>query len=243
MRRRIKLTIAYDGTSYYGWQIQKKEPTIQGVLEKVLSEILDEEINIVGSGRTDTGVHAIGQVAHFDTSNNMDVETMKKAFNSRLPRSIVIRDVEEVDPSFHARFSAKSRIYRYFISHINLPFMTRYSWYIGKGLDLSLMKKLEEIFVGEYNFGAFGSPTSEEGSTVRRVFSFKVKKKKFYTMIEVEANAFLRKMVRNMVGSAVSLALGKLTIDNILEMLEKGKKIHHYKPAPPEGLFLWKVVY
>ncbi len=243
MKRRIKLTIAYDGTGYFGWQVQAQEPTIQGVLERTISRILDEEISIIGSGRTDTGVHALGQVAHFDTTNPMDINKMKKAINHNLPPSIVVRDIEEVDPSFHARFSAKSRIYRYFITKVNLPFLTRYSWFVEKSLDINAMKALGDVFVGEHDFGAFGSPMREEGSTVRKVFSFKVRDRSYYIMIEVEANAFLRKMVRNMVGVAVAVATGRLSLNQVEEMLKRGERTYHYKTAPPNGLFLWKVVY
>ncbi len=243
MTRRIKLTIAYDGTSYLGWQTQAKGNTIQDEMEKAISKVLKKKIKIVGSGRTDTGVHALGQVAHFDTTSSLDCSVMKRAFNANLPDSIVVREVEEVDSSFHARFSAVKRQYRYFITDCLLPFLARYSWYIEKRLDLSLISEAASIFEGEHDFKVFGSPMAPGGSTVRRVFICKVKRRRFRTEIVVEANAFLKRMVRNMVGAMVRVGEGKLSLEELYEAVNYGKHFKGLKPAPAKGLFLWRVFY
>lgn len=242
--RRIKIVVSYDGTDYYGWQRQAEGMiTIQEVLEKTISEILDEEITVVGSGRTDAGVHALAQVAHFDTTSKLPTDVMLKAFNAKLPRSIVVRNVQEVDTSFHARFSAKSRTYKYFISHLNIPFFRRYSWFIKKELDYRTMEEAANLFVGEHDFNAFGSPMKPTGSTVRVVYKLTLRKRKFYTVITITANSFLRKMVRNIVGVLVAVGESKIEPNAIERALKTGKKEFHHKIAPPEGLFLWKVNY
>jgi len=241
--RRIKLLIAYDGTPYLGWQVQAKGQTVQGVMEKVLSKVLKERIRLVGSGRTDTGVHALGQVAHFDTSTHLDCEVMKRAFNANLPQTVVVRAVEEVDTGFHARFSAVKRQYRYFITPHRLPFWARYTWILERELDVSAMKNAAEIFLGEHDFKAFGSPTSPGGSTVRCVYALRIKRKLNRIEIVVEANAFLKRMVRNMVGALVSVGERRACLDDLKASVEEGVPFKGLKPAPSSGLFLWKVFY
>ncbi len=241
--RRIKLLIAYDGTPYLGWQIQAKGETVQGVMEKVISKVLKEEIRLVGSGRTDTGVHALGQVAHFDTHSHLDCEIMKKAFNANLPQTIVVRSVEEVGPDFHARFSAKSRQYRYFITSCRLPFWARYTWFFDKKLDLEVMREACKLFVGEHDFKVFGSPMSPGGSTVREIYLCHIKKKLNRIEVVVEANAFLKRMVRNIVGAIVKIGEGKASLEELRNSIERGLPFKGLKPAPSSGLFLWRVFY
>ena len=243
MKRRIKIVVAYDGTGFNGWQVQSGGRTVQGELERAISKVLKEEIKIVGSGRTDTGVHAFAQVAHFDTNSHLECEIMKRAFNANLPKSIVVRKVEEVDSSFHARFSAVKRQYRYFITDINLPFFARYAWILEKELDLEKMEKAAALFVGEHDFKFFGSPMVPGGNTVRKVFRVRLKKRYHRLEIVVEANAFLRKMVRNIVGALVSVGEGRCGIDDIKAAVEAVKPLKILKPAPAEGLFLWRVFY
>ena len=241
--RRIKLVVAYDGTGYNGWQIQPTGVTVQGELQEAISKVLKERVNLIGAGRTDAGVHALAQVAHFDTYSQMDVQTMLRAFNANLPKSIVVRHIEEVDQSFHARFSAKSRIYRYFISKVNLPFFSRYSWYVPYDLDLELMSKAASLFLGEHDFRCYGSPMLPGGSTVRRVTRCEVKVRRGRVEVIVEANAFLRKMVRNIVGTLVKVSTGRLSIPDIEASLFELKPLRVLKPSPAQGLFLWKVLY
>ena len=241
--RRIKLVVAYDGTGFNGWQVQPGANTIQGALQEAVSSVLKEKINLVGAGRTDTGVHALGQVAHFDTSKDMDAETMLRAFNANLPKGIVVRRVEDVDRSFHARFSAKSRIYRYFITKLNLPFFTRYAWLVPYDLDVDLMKAAASLFVGEHDFACYGKPMVPGGNTVRTVYRCDVRARRWRIEVVIEANAFLRKMVRNVVGTLVKVASGKASSEDVSLSLTQKRPVKGVKPAPPHGLFLWEVRY
>ncbi len=242
--RRIKLVVAYDGTGYNGWQVQSSAPTVQGELERAIGRVLKHRVRVVGAGRTDTGVHAFGQVVHFDTDSTMDVDVMLKAFNANLPSSIVVRDVCEVEQDFHARFSAKSRVYRYFITRVNLPFFSRYAWYIGQPLDVEAMIEASGYFVGEHDFRLYGSPMTPGGSTVRFVKRCRVKPRRWRIEVVVEANAFLRRMVRNMVGALVKVGLHRATPEDVKASVEEAVPLKKgLKPAPPNGLFLWKVVY
>ncbi len=237
------MVVAYDGTGYNGWQIQSTGATIQGELEKAISKVLNHKVSVVGAGRTDSGVHALAQVAHFDTTSSMDVQVMKKAFNANLPKGIVVREVCEVNEAFHARFSATSRTYRYFITKVNLPFFTRYAWFVPYELDVSLMKEVAKVFVGVHDFRCYGKPMVPGGSTVREVKRCYVKSRSGRLEVVVEANAFLRKMVRNMVGTVVRVASGKASLEDVKRSLEEFVPVNGVKPAPPQGLFLWKVEY
>ncbi len=237
------MVVAYDGTGYNGWQVQPAGRTVQGHLEEVLSRVLKERVRVVGSGRTDAGVHALFQVVHFDTSSTMPADVMLKAFNANLDSSVVVRWIEEVDSSFHARFSAKSRVYRYFISLVRLPFFHRYSWYFPAQLDIDAMRAASSLFVGDHDFACYGKPMVPGGETKRRVFRCQVRRRRARIEVVVEANAFLRKMVRNMVGALVKVGQGKASVEDIELSLKELKPIRALKPAPPQGLFLWRVNY
>jgi len=242
--RRIKLTIAYDGADFAGWQYQPNVRTIQGELEEAIKKILQHSTRVVAAGRTDAGVHAVGQVVHFKSYTHLSCETIKKALNAVLSPSIRIRKAKDVPRSFHARFSAQSRIYKYFISHSSLPFLSRYCWIIDKELDLELMHEALKKFEGEHDFASFGSAVSPGGSTVRNVIQANIKRKSGLIIITIEANAFLKKMVRFLVGAAVKAAMEKLSIEEIEKALFYPELYHcPVKPAPAHGLFLWKVKY
>ncbi len=241
--RRIKLVVAYDGTGYNGWQVQSSGATVQGELERAISRVLKEKVRIVGAGRTDSGVHALAQVAHFDTTSTLGCDIMLKAFNANLPPSIVVRRVQEVAEDFHARFSAKSRVYRYFITEVDLPFFKRYAWFVNYPLNVELMREAASLFVGEHDFACYGKPMVPGGSTVRVVYRCDVRRRRGRVEVVVEANAFLRKMVRNMVGALVRVATGKAGIVELEESISLKKPLRGLKPAPPNGLFLWEVRY
>ncbi len=242
--RRIKMVLAYDGTSFSGWQYQPDTPTVQETLERAIERVVQHPVRVVAAGRTDTGVHALGQVVHFKTESHLTTAIMKRAFNAHLPWSIRVRQVREAPRSFHARFSASSRVYRYFLSPFSLPFLHRYSWVIEKKLDLDTLNSLLALFEGEHDFGAFGSPTKPGGSTVREVIQARARSYRGLTVITLEANAFLRKMVRHMVGAAVKVALGRSHPDEVKRVLEYPQGFRcPAPPAPPQGLFLWRVKY
>jgi len=238
------MVLAYDGTGFSGWQYQPDTITVQETLERAIEEVVQHPLRVVAAGRTDTGVHALGQVVHFKTESHLTPAVMKRAFNAHLPHSIRIRQVREAPRSFHARFSASSRVYRYFISPFSLPFLHRYSWVIEKKLDLEVLNSLLALFVGEHDFAAFGSPTKPGSSTVREVLQAQARSYSGLTVITLEANAFLRKMVRNMVGASVKVALGRAHPEEVKRALEHPQGFRcPATPAPPQGLFLWRVKY
>jgi len=242
--QRIKMVLAYDGTNFSGWQYQPGVPTVQAALEEAIETVVQYPLRVVAAGRTDTGVHALGQVVHFKTTSSHPLEVFKRAFNAHLPKSIRIRKIEEAPLSFHARYSASSRLYRYFISPYSLPFLHRYAWVIERPLEKGFLKEVLALFVGEHDFAAFGSPPKKGGSTVREVFRTEAKTHRGLTVISLEANAFLRKMVRNMVAAAVKVATGRVNLEEVRRALDHPQGFRYpISPAPPQGLFLWRVKY
>ncbi len=243
--RNIKLTIEYDGTGYHGWQIQPNVETIQGTIEGKLAQITGEPVRLVASGRTDTGVHAVGQVAHFKTHSSLDVLTFLKALNSLLPEDIRVKDVEEVDEAFHARFSAKGRLYEYRIFNGELlsPFHRHFSWFVPGKLDLARMREAAMKLVGRHDFSSFCSAGSDHSSLIREVYAIDVGMRGNLIIIQVEANAFLKQMVRNIVGSLVEVGRRKLTPSQFGGILEARDRRRAGLAAPAQGLFLVRVNY
>jgi len=238
------MVLAYDGTNFSGWQYQPGVSTVQATLEEAIEAVVQHPLRVVAAGRTDTGVHALGQVVHFKTTSSHPLEVFKRAFNAHLPKSIRIRKIEEAPRSFHARYSAFSRLYRYFISPYSLPFLHRYAWVIERLLEKGFLEEVLALFVGEHDFAAFGSPPKKGGSTVREVFRAEVRTHRGITMISLEANAFLRKMVRNMVAAAVKVATGRANLEEVRRALDHPQGFRYpISPAPPQGLFLWRVRY
>jgi tRNA pseudouridine38-40 synthase len=244
--RTIKLTIEFDGTNYHGWQIQREEPTVQQVLRDTISMVLDRRIILHGSGRTDAGVHALGQVAHFVTDADMDVDTLRKAVNRLIPKDMVIKHAEEVDAGFNARFSTKSRTYWYLIwnSYERSAFFQRYAWYIPSPLDIAAMKKAAACLIGVHDFTSFQGTDRENGHAVREMHSVYIKKtRKHLIVFSITANAFVKHMVRNIVGTLVDVGKGKISIDAFQTiLLQKDRKLAGVT-APPKGLFLKRVNY
>jgi tRNA pseudouridine38-40 synthase len=244
--RNIKLTIEYDGTGYFGWQIQKRKPTVQGKITKALERILKEKVRLVGAARTDSGVHAFSQVANFKTRNEkLTTDNLSKALNSLLPSDIVIKKVEEVPHTFHARYSARSKIYRYQILNQTLPSIWegRFSWHILEPLNWEKIKKASRYFIGKHDF----SPFSVRGSSRRNgqctVRDLKIRKVKKLNILEIEADYFLYRMVRRIVGALIEVGRGKIEPEYIEALLRKKTSMLHARTAPPHGLFLLKVKY
>ncbi len=238
------MVLAYDGTNFSGWQYQPGVSTVQATLEEAMEAVVQHSLRVVAAGRTDTGVHALGQVVHFKTISSHTLEVFKKAFNAHLPKSIRIRKVQVVPRSFHARYSATSRLYRYFISPYSLPFLHRYTWVMERPLEKRLLEEVLTLFVGEHNFAAFGSPQKKGGSTVRRVLRAELKTHRGLIVITIEANAFLKRMVRNMVAMGVRVAAGRAHLGEVKGALEYPQGFRcSATPAPPQGLFLWRVKY
>ena len=244
--KKIKLTIQYDGTAYHGWQTQLLDKTIQQTLQGVLSRILNENVTVCGSGRTDAGVHALGQVAHFVTGSKMDLMRMVRGVNSLLPPDIALVKAEAVPPDFHARYSARSRIYGYCIWNLpeRSPFYQRYSWHIPQTLDVDAMLQAAHFLVGVHDFSSFQGADRKQVRPVREVNSVRLRKvRRHLLLFEITANAFLKHMVRNIVGTLVEVGLNKMTPDGFKKVLDEKNRETAGPAAPAHGLFLREVVY
>jgi tRNA pseudouridine38-40 synthase len=244
--RNIKLLMEYDGTNYRGWQVQSEGLTVQGIVEKKLREITGEDIHLVGSGRTDSGVHAFGQVANFKTKSRLDVHAILRALNSLLPPDIVIRKAEEVEESFHARKQSRSKIYQYRILNRDLrsAFHHKYAWHLSLKLDLEEMRKATRILIGEHDFSSFRSVGSPTRTTIRKVIRAGWKMgRDGLLQFEIEANGFLKQMVRAMVGTLVEVGKGKINSEEFRKILESGDRKKAGPTAPAHGLFLIEVKY
>ena len=250
--RNVKLTIEYDGTNYYGWQIQQnksarigKEKTIQGVIEKALNQILQEDIRIAGAGRTDSGVHALGQVANFKTRSKMPAHAMQRSLNAILPKDITILSVEEVDPEFSARFSARHKTYRYQIlnSSYSQALNRHYYCHVPYKLNLNLMKKEARVLTGSHDFKSFQATDKKERLSVRTIRNISIKKCGPLIKIDVQADGFLYNMVRNIVGTLIEIGRGKFTPGSMKRILHAKDRTLAGPTAPAKGLFLVRVKY
>lgn len=244
--KNIKLIIEYDGKNYNGWQTQPGLPTVQKTIEKCLSKITGEEVKIHGSGRTDSGVHALGQVANFKTKTHLECGKIQKGLNSILPADISICEVKEMPDEFHAQFSCKSKIYQYNI--LNQPYPSALLqgrvWYIPFKLNIKKMKEASRHLIGEHDFSVFAAADAEVKTTVRTVISLNLKKtRKGIVELEIEANGFLKRMVRIITGTLVQVGKEKLTPLQFNDIMKSKNKNKHVVSAPPEGLFLKKVNY
>ncbi len=236
------MLIEYDGSAFAGWQLQPKERTVQGEIEKALQAILEQEIRVTGSGRTDAGVHAEGQVAHFDANQSPNGINWMKALNSVLPEDVVVREVAEVKPDFNARFTAKRRGYRYQI-HLGPTALGRaHSWTVFYDLDFSLLERCAALLPGQHNFSAF---CSEEERDKREaiVFTANWKKEENFLYFNITASRFLRGMVRMLVGTMVEVARGFLSLEAFQKLLQNPEGKKGGPLAPAGGLFLMCVAY
>lgn len=244
----IKLTIAYDGTNYHGFQEQRGTglATIQETLEKALRELFGYEIKVIGAGRTDAGVHAKGQVVNFYLENRpIPEERIAQAVNGVLPEDIVVIKAEEAVSGFHARFSAVAKTYRYIIynSSIPSPFYARYSYFVPRRLDLGLLKEGARRLEGRHDFSAFQAAGGTVENTVRTLYSVSVSEKKGQIHLVFKGDGFLYNMVRIMVGTLLEVALGKKEVRTIPDIMACGDRTKAGPTAPPQGLFLESVEY
>jgi len=236
--------VSYDGTAYAGWQIQENAETVQSIIEDRLERILKARVRIAYAGRTDAGVHAIGQVISFQTQSAMTGEQFIRAINSLLPRDIRMMQALEVAPTFHARFSARSRWYRYIIWNGKelVPFFRNYALWLNRSVDLSLIGAYCERIVGEWNFTSFA--TLEPGeSPVRRVMNCEVRRKNDFIIFDIVANSFLRKMVRTIMGTFLRLEREGEPPARLEEILRAENREAAYETAFAGGLYLAKVFY
>jgi tRNA pseudouridine38-40 synthase len=240
--RNIRLTLQYDGTNYLGWQRQSSSPgTIQAIVEKVLSGILQENVRVTAAGRTDTGVHARQQVANFKTRNPITLYKLKHALNALLPEDIKVAAAANVAPDFHSRFSAREKTYQYTI--LNRPHSDVYHYAIAK-LNVSRMRAAARLLVGRHDFSSFkASSTSSSKSNVRSIKRISISKKGSTIVIQVTGEGFLYKMVRGIAGTLIQIGRGKLAIDSISGILSARNRIYAGPTAPASGLCLLRVKY
>ena len=244
--RNIKLTIEYDGKNYLGWQVQPKGPSIQETIEGQLKRLTGETIRLISSGRTDAGVHAMGQVAHFKTQHGMDCPTLQRALNSLLPADMMIRKVEEVGQEFHARKDCKSKIYEYRILNRNLRsvFLREHAWHIPQPLALGAMRKAARQLVGEHDFSSFRSVGTPTRTAVRKIMRAEWKRNREGLLtFEIEATGFLKQMVRAIVGTLVEVGRRKINPEEFARILESRDRTKAGPTAPARGLFLKEVKY
>ncbi len=244
--RTIKLLIEYDGTNYLGWQVQAKGETIQGMIEEKLKQLLGEKIHLIGSGRTDAGTHAKGQVAHFRTRSRMDLHSIHRALNGLLSPDVAIKGIEETEEHFHARKQAKSKVYEYRILNrpIRSVFHRGYAWHIPQKLDWNEIKKATQKLIGEHDFSSFRSTGTPTKTAVRNVFRAEWKKgREGLVSFEIEANGFLKQMVRAIVGTLVEVGRGKMNAEAFQWVLESRDRKKAGPTAPSHGLFLKEVRY
>jgi tRNA pseudouridine38-40 synthase len=237
--------VQYDGADYYGFQLQVGAATIQGALEEALSQVTQEAIRIVGAGRTDTGVHARAQVISFQTHWRHTLIELQRALNAVLPQTIAVHALREVDESFHARYAAKSRTYRYTINNAitRAPLSDRFAWHVPQPLDATQMQRAARRCIGKHDFAAFGNAPEKGEHTVREVLAARCWRELDWVYIELTANAFLQGMVRRIVGTLAQVGLGRMTLDEFADILQaRDKSLVKWK-AEPQGLCLWSVEY
>lgn len=233
----IKIVIEYDGTDFYGWQVQPGKRTIQGELEKALKTIFNKKIRITGSGRTDAGVHALGQVASFAVPEKLSPKELKNAINGNISEEILVKQCNKTPEDFNARFSANSRIYKYQIAKVKSVFNNRYFLQVDATLDITKMKKAGKELTGEKDFSNLA--TKDRGKC--HVEKIKISEYNNNIIIEVEANRFLRRMVRGITGLLIAVGKKQIEPDDVKEVLAGTKR--RPPAAPPQGLFLVKVKY
>ncbi len=241
---RVRAVVAYDGTDYGGFQRQANAPTVQAALEAALVQVTRETVTVLAAGRTDAGVHAAGQVIAFDTAWRHGLDDLQRAFNAVLPADISVRKLEEVAPDFHPRYAARSRHYRYTVyqRRVRSPLARRYSLHVAAPLDVVAMQRAAWFLVGEHDFATFGRPPQGE-ATVRRVLRAEWGGEPPWLTFDIEANAFLYRMVRSIVGTLLLVGRGGMSVEEFRLALASCDRDRAGPTAPPHGLCLMEVKY
>lgn len=243
MHQRYAIELAYNGTDFFGWQIQPKQISVQEEIEKQLSKLFgNEEIKLTGCGRTDTGVHASYYVAHFDTNHAFNIESLLYKLNKMLPKSIVLFSIQAVSSEFHARFSAKRREYTYTISRIKDPFNPNV-WHLSQDLDIDKMNQACEILLGTKDFTTFSKLHTDVKTNVCTIYSAKWTQTEHKFEFKIEADRFLRNMVRAIVGTTVDVGLNKMSLEDFENAIASMNRSNAGMSAPGQALFLSNVSY
>ncbi len=242
---RIKLTVAYDGTNYCGWQVQPNGPSIQAELQKAIENLVGEKVNVTGASRTDSGVHALGQVAVFDTTKNIPDWKYALAINQRLPKDIVIQESVEVAPDFHPRYTNVTKTYEYKILNrrTQLPNERLYSYFVPKKLNIEKMREAAAYLVGQHDFRSFCSQKTDVLSTVRTVYSLDLREEGDMIILRITGNGFLYNMVRIIAGTLIKVGFEQTLPEAVKEAVEHPKPKAAGPTAPPHGLTLMEIVY
>jgi tRNA pseudouridine38-40 synthase len=241
----IKLTVEYDGTNYHGWQFQANSDSIQAVLERAISTFLRTPTRVIGSGRTDTGVHALGQVVSFSTDKELTAHRIRRALNALTPSDITIKEVEIVPDSFDPRRDAQSRVYEYHILNrpTPSPFYPNRAWHLHQPLNVEAMRTASSCLLGEHDFSSFRAAGCDAAHPVRKVYRTSLEPRGELLVYIIEATAFLRHMVRNIIGTLVEVGYGKRTPESFQELLALRDRIRAGETAPAHGLYLVAVKY
>ncbi len=245
IKRRMVATIEYDGSRFFGWQRQIDGPTVQAELENALSSVANESINATAAGRTDTGVHACGQVIHFDSTHARSDDNWLRGTNTKLPQGIAVLGVSEIDSGFNARYSALSRSYRYVIFNrrIRPTYLYEYVTWDYRPLNLSRMQNAAQTLLGKHDFNAFRASSCQAKSAVREITSIRVGGSGSWIWIDISANGFLHHMVRNIVGVLMTIGAGERPAQWVKTVLESRDRTRGGKTAPAQGLYLTRVTY
>lgn len=242
---RIRLLVAYDGTNYHGWQIQANAVSVEEVLTGALRDLLGEEIELAGASRTDAGVHALGNVAVFDTETKIPPEKIAIAVNQRLPEDIRVMRSERVDDSFHPRYEVSRKTYEYAITNagIQLPTKRLYSYFVYIPLDVGRMQEAAECLIGEHDFGGFCSAGSQVMSTIRTIYDIKVLANGEDIRIQVTGNGFLYNMVRIIAGTLIEVGMGRREVETVRQAVAQADRKLAGPTAPARGLTLVRIEY
>ncbi len=240
-----KLTIQYDGTKYNGWQSQPDGNTVQDKITEAIRQITNEDVNVVGSGRTDAGVHALGQVANFRIPIELDVYKFQHSLNAVLPADISVTKLEKAHWNFHARFYAKKRTYFYLLAKFKSPFYAKYSWYntTFNDLDITKLNEISQTLSGEHDFTSFTRKKIETPNRICNVYQIRWSGNKNFVIFRITANRFLRGMVRTVVGTLLELSSESDAAGKLKELLENKNRELAGQAAPAQGLFLYKIEY
>ncbi|PLX72263.1 MAG: tRNA pseudouridine(38-40) synthase TruA [Desulfuromonas sp.] len=245
MTRTILLIVEYEGTAYCGWQVQPNGLAVQQVVEEALAQVVGEQVRLHSAGRTDAGVHARAMPAHFVTEKPWPLRAFREGVNRFLPSDVAIREIREVSPDFHARFSAAGKWYRYTLyrSEVRSPLASRTSWHLPGRLDLALMQMAANLLVGDHDFRAFRSSSCAAKTTNRELFSVTIVQQENLVFFDVRGSGFLKNMVRMLVGTLVEIGQGKRPVDDIPKLLSADESLRAGVTAPPHGLCLMDVWY